>query len=132
MAEAVFDASALLAIVLGEPVRDRDRELLDAGGVAISAVNLAEVASRLSDGGVAEQDLRNLLTRLGLDVQAFDESRALAAASLRPLTRHLGLSLGDRACLALAGELNLPAVTADRSWLQLDLDIDIQLARPEA
>lgn len=67
--------------------------------------------------------------RLGLEVVPFGEADALASAELRTSTRHAGLSLADRACLALAIRENAPVITADRAWARLDLGLDIQLIR---
>ncbi len=96
---------------------------------AISGVNYCEVATRLYDAGMAGDEVAARLSRYQLDVIAFEQGQALAAAALRSLTRHLGLSLGDRACLALARHLGLPAMTAERAWAQLDLGIPVQVIR---
>lgn len=123
----VLDASALLALIFSEPGTD-----IVAAAVSrafMSVVNYCEVASRLYDGGMLEQQVVATLSLAGLNVVPFEKEHALAAAALRPLTRHLGLSLGDRACLALAQRLGLPAMTGDRVWAQLDLGIAIQVIR---
>ena len=52
-------------------------------------------------------------------------------ARLRALTRAHGLASGDRACLALARRLGLPALTADRTWAELGLGISVVVIRPE-
>ncbi|MHB8575791.1 MAG: type II toxin-antitoxin system VapC family toxin [Dehalococcoidia bacterium] len=128
MASSTLDASALLAHFLDEPGKQAVAAALLAGA-AISAVNLAEVLARLHQNGTHELALRQAVARLGLDVVPFDEDLAYRTAVLRPLTRHLGLSLGDRACLALAQKLGLPVLTADRAWADLSLGITIQLIR---
>ena len=69
------------------------------------------------------------MREFGLAIRPFDESLAVEAGFLRPATRQYGLSLGDRACLALALRERIPVVTADRAWSQLDLGIDIQVIR---
>lgn len=84
----------------------------------ISSVNYAECISTLIERGHSVQSARALLVTLSMQVVAFDEDQALEAARLRPITRAFGLSLGDRACLALATIRSLPAVTADRTWEQ--------------
>ena len=81
-----------------------------------STVNLAEVASVLAKIGHTVGEIRALLASLGLLAVDFDEAQAIEVARLRPLTVASGLSLGDRACLALAGIRQLPALTADRAW----------------
>ena len=130
MTEAIVDASVLLASFWGEPVVEDVERLLEAGGANDSAVNLAEAVNRLLDKGTEPKALTGLLAGLKLDVIPFDEDRAMAAALLRPATRHLGLSLGDRACLSLAKEFGAPALTTDRAWLALDIGVDVRLARP--
>jgi ribonuclease VapC len=98
-------------------------------GARIGAVNLSEVVAKLIDDGVPEGEIRRAIGRLELDVHAFDAQHAYLAGALREGTRTLGLSLGDRACLALAHTLGVPALTADRSWSGLDLGIAIELIR---
>ena len=109
-----IDASALLALVFREKGADYVRARLPL--CHISAVNLAEVASRLSDRGMPDVEAAELIHATGVDCVPFDARQALASARLRPETRVFGLSLGDRACLALAGTGKLTALTADRIW----------------
>jgi ribonuclease VapC len=85
--------------------------------------------TKLIEIGIPEKEIRQVLHYLSCDVIPFDEDAAWYVARLRPLTRHLGLSLGDRACLGLALQLHRTAVTADRSWASLNLDIAIKLIR---
>ena len=95
----------------------------------MSAVNLSEVVAKLTDLGYAADFVSERLTRLDLDVRPFDHAQAEQAGLLRPATRPLGLSLGDRACLALAAALKRTAVTADRAWAQLDIGVPVELIR---
>ena len=125
MSSVVLDASALLALLLDEPGGDAVSQRLE--GAAVSTVNLAEVVGRLVDGGVPVDECRDALGGLGLDTVPFDETTAFAAGALRPATRNAGLSLGDRACLALAMQLDRPALTADRAWKRLRLGVEIEL-----
>ena len=115
MADAVLDASAILALILEEPGAERVEPYIP-GGTA-SAVNLGEVVSKLRDRGMAESEVDEIIAEMQLDLHGHDLTAALAAGHLRPATRSAGLSLADRACLALARALRLPAITADRSWL---------------
>ena len=123
---AVLDASALLALLQDEPGASRVLEALP--DALMCSVNLSEVVAKLADLGMPEIDIRRALS-LGLEIISFDEILAYSAGILRPTTRRAGLSLGDRACLALAQSRSLPALTTDRSWTSLDTDIDIILIR---
>jgi ribonuclease VapC len=130
---AVFDASALLALLYDEHGADRVERSLQHGGL-VSAVNWAETLSDMTERGesadVAGQRARIALGAIGsLTIVPFDDEQAMHAARLRPVTRSLGLSLADRACLAL-GRLNrLPVLTTDRAWRSLHLSIKIEVIR---
>lgn len=124
---AVADASAILALLKQEPFGEfESRRLFRA---TISAVNLSEVLERLLSGGLGQREADEAVAALRLTVINFDEAQARLAAHLRPRTRHAGLSLGDRACLALAATLGCPVVTADRVWATLDLGVEIVVIR---
>jgi ribonuclease VapC len=110
----VLDASAVLALLFEEPGAEVVRAQLRTG--VIGAANLAEVLAKLSDHGLPAVEAARAITILGLEVAPMTEAQARRSAELRPLTRAVGLSLGDRACLALAAELGAPVLTADRSW----------------
>ena len=110
----VLDASAVLALLFEETGAEVVRTQLRTG--VIGAANLAEVLAKLSDHGLPTLEAIRAVAILGLEVAPMTEAQAQRSAELRPLTRKAGLSLGDRACLALAAELSAPAVTADRSW----------------
>ncbi len=127
MSNWVLDASALMAFLYGEPGIERVAGAL-ATGAAISAVNLSEVVAKLADRGTPEREIRDTLETLGLDITEFDADDALAAGLLRPSTRAAGLSLGDRACLALGQQSGVPVLTADTLWSTLDLGPDIEIA----
>ena len=100
----VLDASAILAILFDEPGSAIAQRYLQAG--TVSAVNLAEVAAKLADRSITMSMARTIINQLNLDVRAMTADQAWRSASLRDLTRSAGLSLGDRACLALAAELD--------------------------
>jgi ribonuclease VapC len=110
----VLDASAVLALLFEEPGAEVVRAQLRSG--VIGAANLAEVLAKLSDHGLPAVEAARAVTILGLEVAPMTEAQAGRSAELRPMTRGVGLSLGDRACLALAAELGAPALTADRGW----------------
>lgn len=131
---AVLDASALLAYVFDEPGADVVDRALAPGDAFLSSVNLVEVLSTLAGRGESPEFARRRFARRGLlgrrlEIYPFDEERAHAAAALRASTRVAGLSLGDRACLALAATLGVPALTTDRSWAMLDLPVQVSLIR---
>ena len=110
----VLDASAVLALLFEEPGAEIARAHLRAG--VIGAANLAEVLAKLSDHGLPAPEAAHAVAILGLDVAPMTETQAQRSAGMRAATRAAGLSLGDRACLALAAELGAPALTADRGW----------------
>lgn len=124
----VLDASALLAL-LGDELGAERAAAAVARGASIGAVNLAEVASKLSASGMPDDEVRDVLGGLSLRVLAFDEDLAYRVAALVPLTRPHGLSLGDRACLALGQREGLAVLTADRTWDDLHLDVEVQRVR---
>lgn len=115
MAEVVLDASALLALLNAEAGSDEVAASLP--GARISAVNVAEVVGKLAEAGAPEEEILEILEGLGLEIRAAGLQEAMHAGLMRPETRSLGLSLGDRFCLALGRELGAPVLTADRSWV---------------
>lgn len=115
----VFDASAVLAVVNGEPGADVAMAQMATGGAIISSVNFAEVMTKVYERGTTEAAAGQLWRKLSIAVEPVTEELALDAARLRAVTRSLGLSLGDRCCLALARHLDLPLITADRAWKSL-------------
>jgi PIN domain nuclease of toxin-antitoxin system len=125
MTLAVLDACALLALLRGEPESERVRPILAES--ALSAVNLAEVVGHFARSGAAERDIRLVLDPLPIDLIGFDEELAVAAGLLRPATRSAGLSMGDRAYLALAQRLGVPAMTADRAWRSAAAAVGVEI-----
>ncbi len=128
MSSDVLDASALLALLNAEQGSEQVQAAL-AAGATMSAVNLSEVVAKLSEAGLSEAAIRSVLDSLALDVVDFDADQAYDAGLLRQATKPAGLSLGDRACLALAQRLGLPVVTADRNWRHMQLGVTIRLIR---
>lgn len=123
----VFDSSAVLAILNAEPGAERAIEMLS--GALLSAVNHAEVMTKLVEKGMDRDQARSMVLGIGIEVVDFGIDLADRSGELRRQTRRLGLSLADRACLALAAREEIPAVTADRNWAAADLGVDIRLIR---
>jgi PIN domain nuclease of toxin-antitoxin system len=122
-----LDASALLAFLLRERGHERIRGLLKEA--CMSTVNFSEVLGRFAR---ARQDVVLVAERLlaaPIEFVPFSTQQAVIAAALVPDTKAEGLSLGDRACLALAQERGIRAITADRSWRRLPLPIEIEIIR---
>lgn len=134
--QPVLDASALLAYLGNEMGADLVADAI-AGGASISTVNLAEALSTLATRGRDPGDVVSELTGRGLlagalTVEPFTTADATEAARLRPLTRSAGLSLGDRACLAVARRLTAAVLTADEAWRGLGLDVQVRAIRARA
>ena len=124
----VLDASAILALLKREPGSDWVADVLDVS--LLSAVNWSEVLAKALDYGTDLRDAASHFEALGLPIVPFSAQDAGLVAELRPLTRQKGLSLGDRACLALAKRYRAKALTADRAWAELELPgIEVQLIR---
>lgn len=132
MTSHVLDASAVLALLNDEPGAERVQALIDRDDCVVSVVNVVEVLSKLSDHGLSLDEARFALDSLELTERPLDADLARSAAALRPATRAQGLSLADRCCLALSQSLGAVAVTADRPWLNLNLDIQVECIRPVA
>lgn len=129
MTSTVLDASALLALLRGEPGGQLVRSFL--ADAVMSTLNWAEVIGYYSRNGSSDTDIHALLDPLPIDRVPFDESTAYIAGMMLLLTRSAGLSLGDRACLALAASRGIKVVTADRAWKALGsrLAIDVEVIR---
>jgi PIN domain nuclease of toxin-antitoxin system len=123
----VLDASAVLALYLDEPGAAAAEAVV--AGSLLSSVNYTEVIGSALDRGRPFEDVVMSLARMAFTVVAHDLALARRAGELRLSTRRLGLSIGDRACLALAERERLPAYTADRAWANLNLGIEVRLIR---
>ena len=112
----VLDASAVLALLYGEPGQEEIRGRIRQADVCLSAVSVCEVSAKLSEAGLDKAEVREALGALSATVHPFDEDLALEAGALRSALSHLGLSLADRAALALANSLAVAVITVDGSW----------------
>ena len=126
MSSYVLDASAILALLNNEPGADVVQSALTDATCFMSVVNWSEVAKKLVIRGLEVEPVAQTLEGLGLEFQDFDYRQAVAAAQLEAPA----LSLGDRACLALAQSLGAVALTADQIWQTFALSLPIQLIRP--
>lgn len=129
MSDCVLDSSAAIALIEHEPGAEFVRSALHEGNAFISTVNVTEVLTKLVQRGLSADDADYNLDSLNLIRIPFGDSTAIRAAALWATTRRFGLSLGDRACLAMALELGHRVLTADRAWEQLDLGVAIVLVR---
>ena len=127
MSQVVLDSSAILALLGREPGADVVENLL--GRIVICAVNLAEIQGKLVGRGIATTAASFAILGIVSDVVDFNHDRALLTGSLLADTKALGLSLGDRACLALGIVLKAPIYTADRAWTKLRLGVDVRVIR---
>jgi PIN domain nuclease of toxin-antitoxin system len=103
-----------LGLLLAEPGADQVSAALP--GALVSTVNFAEIVSKLCERGMPADSARVAIQTIGVEIVDFNLGQACIAGDLRTGTRSAGLSLGDRACLALARSRNLPAITADTAW----------------
>ncbi len=127
MSAIVFDSSVLIAILRQEPGSEVGEQSLNEA--LISTVNLAEVATYLARNSVPPETIQEALASFPIEVVPFDREQGLITGYLYPACKSLGLSLGDRACLALAKSKSLPVLTADRAWLKLEVNVSVKSIR---
>ena len=123
----VLDASALLCLLQSEPGADRVARALP--NSVIGAVNFSEVVGKLVEAGVEEREIDSFVDTLQLKVVPFNQEQARLAGLLRIATRRFGLSLGDRACLALASLHDAVALTCEKSWMKIEAACVVELIR---
>jgi PIN domain nuclease of toxin-antitoxin system len=124
----VLDASAVLALLHRESGSPLVAEHMERGAI-VSTVNLAEIISKQQGLGIPPEEMIALLQLIGADIHVFDEEAAIRVGLLKNATKSLGLSLGDRACIALGQSLDCPVLTADRIWTKMNFGIEIILIR---
>ena len=124
---AVLDASALIAVVRRE--RGFEQVLPFVHDAVLGTVNLAEAIEVLGRFGNPSEFVVSVVEEYGIETAPYSEPHAVLAAELAVTTRGLGLSLGDRSCLAVAMDVGGVAVTANRAWGEVDLGIEVVLIR---
>jgi PIN domain nuclease of toxin-antitoxin system len=129
MSKIVLDTSAVLAWLFQENGADKVFPILEAGSGVISSVNYAELVGKLVDQGMPVEIIRETLFDLELEVVDYDEAQAFETGMLRNVSKTFGLSLGDRACIALGIIKKLPVLTADRVWLNASVPTEVRLIR---
>ena len=129
MSRVVLDASAILALIHNEAGAEKltPEVLRDA---VCSTVNLAEVQAKLVTRGWPPDDAWEDATSPIREAIAFNDEQAKIAGSMVNVTRQLGLSPGDRACLALGLSLRAPIYTAEKLWTKLKLGVRVHVIRP--
>ncbi len=125
--KVVLDASALLAVLRNEPGGERVAPHLSRS--IMSAVNVAEVAAILSRRGMVASSVLADVSKIIGEIRPFDADQARLSATLDEKTRAFGLSLGDRACLALGVSTGLTVLTADGAWAKVGLEVAIEVVR---
>jgi len=123
--EHVLDSSAVLAVIVDEPGQELVKPLLDSA--TITAVNACEVVSKLISRGMDTNEAIASVIEMNIEIIAFDDRLAFEAAAILPTTRVLGLSLGDRACIARARLSGAMIVTADKAWKKLGPKLGIEI-----
>ncbi|QEK39348.1 type II toxin-antitoxin system VapC family toxin [Candidatus Sneabacter namystus] len=126
--KVVLDASAVLAVFNKEKGRELILEYME--GSIISSVNSSEVyKSCFYDSDLREEEVNEMMEEIRVKVISFDDIHARIAAQLYATTKSCGLSLGDRACIALGMIKKIPVLTCDTIWQQCNLDVQIITAR---
>ena len=129
MTNAVLDTSAVMAWLQQEPDWEAVGRAFATENCRMSAVNLAELVAKSADRMCDHAELAAMIAELPIEIVPVDKAQAFATGLLRAAIRNLGLSLGDRACLALAKSINAVALTADEPWLELGIDARIKCIR---
>ena len=126
---SVVDASAVLAVVLAEA--RGDAMLPHMHKAFMSSVNLAEAVSKLTERGATPEIAWSQLQRLKLNFVDLDIELARSAGEMRVATKPFGLSLGDRACLALGRVKGLPVITTDRDMARVEVGVEVKVFQTE-
>ncbi|KQT57657.1 twitching motility protein PilT [Aureimonas sp. Leaf460] len=116
----VFDTSAIIALLRDEAGAETVASWV--GQAAMSAVNLQELVKSLLARGLALPVIEEIVSDLRLEIHDHDRTAAFAAAALVEATKEHGIGLGDRSCMALAIQLGVPVLTADRAWAKVRVE----------
>ena len=127
MSKVILDTSAFLAFANRETGAEKVRPILKES--VVSAVNASEILQKLVMKNMTLSRAEEYLKRFVCDIPPFDQEQAALTATMHSQTREFGLSLGDRACLALGMQLGLPVMTAEPRWTQLSLGISVEVIR---
>lgn len=125
MKHILFDSSVIIAILKSEEGYQSCEQIVNKG--AISTVNWDEVAGFLKKNNAPEDIIRQTLAKYPLKILPYEESLVVPTGPLAVGCQQLGLSLGDRACLATAMAYNLPVLTANPFWKELEKELDITI-----
>nr|WP_326532165.1 type II toxin-antitoxin system VapC family toxin [Rhodoferax sp.] len=130
----VLDASAILAFLQGEPGEEFVRQALQSGNCMVTAANHSEIIAKVVDRGVDAAAIKTVIEQLAYVVVDVTAEDGECAGWMREQTRAIGLSLGDRLCLATAQRLKAAVLTADRPWLAMaqPLGLAIRCIRPDS
>lgn len=124
----VFDASALITLFAKEKGYENIRQYLR--HAVVSSVNIAEVYKYcIETQNLSKEDCINLIKLTGIKIMEFDDEQAMISAEIINDTKNYGLSLGDRACIALAMAKNYPVLTCDKIWQKAKLDVELIMGR---
>ena len=129
MTNVVLDTSAVMAWLQQEPGWEAVGRAFATENCRMSAVNLAELVAKSAERMRDHAEIAAMIAELPIEIVPSDKEQAFATGLLRAATRNLGLSLGDRACLALAKSIDVVALTADKAWLEVDIDVRIECIR---
>jgi PIN domain nuclease of toxin-antitoxin system len=127
MNKCVLDSSALLAFINQEDGYEIVEKYLPTA--IMSSVNVAEVAAVLSSVDIPEDIISGIIHDLDIEVVNFDQGQALQTGFLRKKTKSAGLSFGDRACIHLAISKNLPVITGNEIWKNVDVNVEFTMVR---
>lgn len=129
MSKVVLDTSAVLAYLFEEAGAETVAPLLEAGAAVISSANYAETVSKLFDLKMPAEAIQTTMDNLEMECVPLSEAQAFVAGELRVISKPYGLSLGDRACIALGITSQLAVYTADTAWAKVPTECEIILIR---